>query len=485
MNIDAACPKLSPPFVAHRPSAPAPSGGRELIDAWTRLAFLHREDGRLDEAETAARVALLYNPDTAEARHVLGMVHHDRNRLAEAEDSFRGAIRLNPDAPGAWINLGLVRQKLGDLLEAEACYRVAHRLGAPIAGVGGNLGLVLLEQGRVEEAELACRMSLSENPQDPGARLNLAMILLLTGRYAEGWDAYEARIELDPWPVPQPNPAALPLTDVLEGRERVVLVRAEQGFGDVLQFCRYIPHLAEIGARVVLEVPAPLLRLMQGLEGVDRVVAAGEALPWFDRHCRLMSLPRLFATRLETVPDQVPYLRADPTQVEQWRARLDLVRGRRIGLVWAGGMRIDKPHAAAIDRRRSIPFEHLAPLASVPGCGFVSLRVGETAPVDGGKAAEADWLHDVSDGIKDFADTAALIETLDLVIAVDTAVAHLAGALGKPVWLLNRFDSCWRWLRERDDSPWYPGLRQFRQTTPGDWDAVIARVVAELMPLVA
>jgi len=488
MNIDAACPNLTPPFVPPRPSAPVLSGGRELIDAWTRLAFLHREDGRLDEAETAARVALLYNPDTAEARHVLGMVHHDRNRLAEAEDSFRGAIRLNPDSPGAWINLGLVRQKLGDLLEAEACYRVAHRLGAPIAGVGGNLGLVLLEQGRVEEAELACRMSLSQNPGDLGARLNLAMILLLTGRYEEGWDAYEARIDLDPWPVPQPNPAALPLTEILEGRERVVLVRAEQGFGDMLQFCRYIPHLADLGARVVLEVPAPLRRLMRGLRGVDRVITTGEVPPWFDRHCRLMSLPRLFATRLETIPDQVPYLHADATLVEHWRTRLSGLRGRRIGLVWAGGMRMDKPHAASIDRRRSIPFEHLAPLVSVPDCSFVSLRVGDTPRADGVDAPRPDWietpraawLHDVSEGIKDFADTAALIETLDLVIAVDTAVAHLAGGMGKPVWLLNRFDCCWRWLRGRDDSPWYPGLRQFRQTTPGDWDEVIARVVAEL-----
>ena len=282
--------------------------------------------------------------------------------------------------------------------------------------------------------------------------------------------------------MPRPNPAALPLTDVLEARERVVLVRAEQGFGDMLQFCRYVPHLADLGARVVLEVPTPLRRLMGGLDGVDRVVAAGEALPWFDRHCRLMSLPRLFGTRLETIPDQVPYLRAEPALVEQWRARLSGLRGRRIGLVWAGGMRIDKPHAAAIDRRRSIPFALLAPLASAPGCGFVSLRVGDTAPVDGPEAPRADWLLDVSDGITDFADTAALIETLDLVIAVDTAVAHLAGALGKPVWLLNRFDSCWRWLRDREDSPWYPGLRQFRQTTPGDWDGVIARVVAALRP---
>ncbi len=460
MNIITSCPRLAAP------------GGRDLVDAWTRLAFTHREDGRLDDAESAARAALLHAPDTAAARHVLGMVHHDRNRLSEAEDSFRGAIRLNPDAPHAWINLGLVRQKLGDLLEAEACYRVAHRLGAPIGAIGGNLGLVLLEQGRVEEAELACRMALADDPHDAGTRLNLAMILLLTGRYQEGWEAYEARLALDPWPAPAPNPSALPLTDLSEARERVVLVRGEQGFGDILQFCRYVPLLAEAGARVVLEVPAVLARLMRGLDGVEQVIATGAPPPWFDRQIRIMSLPRLFGTTLDGIPAANPYLRADPALAREWAGRLSTLSGRRVGVVWAGGHRPENPHAAAIDRRRSIPLDLLTPLASVPDCAFVSLRVADRAP--------ADWLFDPSDEITDFADTAALMQSLDLVIAVDTATAHLAGALGRPVWLLNRFDTCWRWLRCRDDSPWYPTLRQFRQTVPGDWDAVIARVVDAL-----
>lgn len=453
----------------------APPGGRDLIDAWTRLAFTHREDGRLDDAEQAARVALQHAPDTAAARHVLGMVHHDRNRLAEAEDSFRGALRINPEAPSAWINLGLIRQKLGDLPEAEACYRVAARLGAPVCTVGGNLGLVLLEQGRVEEAELACRMALAERPDDPGPRLNLAMVLLLTGRLTEGWDAYEARLDVDPWRVPAAapvrNPAARPLTDLREAEGRTVLLRAEQGFGDTLQFCRYAPLLAERGARVVLEVPAPLVRLLRTLPGVSDVVATGAPMPWFDFHCWLMSLPRLFGTTLETIPATIPYLRADPALVPAWRARLAERPGLRVGLAWAGGQRPDNPHAAAIDRRRSIPLADLAPLSTVRDRAFVSLCLGrDETPADGG------WLYDPSGHIGDFADTAALMESLDLVIAVDTAAAHLAGALGRPVWLLNRHDTCWRWLRDRDDSPWYPTLRQFRQPVAGDWASVIARV---------
>jgi Tfp pilus assembly protein PilF len=507
MNIRPSCPRIAPP------------NGRDLIDAWTRLAFTHREDGRLDDAEQAARAALRHGPDTAAARHVLGMVHHDRNRLAEAEDSFRGAIRLNPDAPGAWINLGLVRHKLGDLAEAEACYRVAARLGAPVWAVGGNLGLVLLEQGRVEEAETACRLALAERPDDPGPRLNLAMVLLLTGRLAEGWDAYEARLAVDPWTVPPPNSLAPPLTALSQAAGRTVLVRAEQGFGDTLQFCRYVTLLAEAGATVVLEAPAPLLRLLRGLPGVARVVAMDGDMPWFDTHCRLMSLPRLFGTTLRTVPNRSPYLRADPDLVAAWRARLAGLPPRRIGLVWAGGKRPDNPHAAAVDRRRSIPFHLLAPLAAVDGCAFVSLcvnadgagevgadeagemRVEGTREVsaaaardlDAGHAStaeagdstfsdpkRADWLHDPTAAIGDFADTAAAMAALDLVIAVDTAAAHLAGALGRPVWLLNRYDTCWRWLRDRDDSPWYPTLRQFRQPAPGDWVSVIARVAAAL-----
>lgn len=453
----------------------APPGGRDLIDAWTRLAFTYREDGRLDDAEQAARLALQHAPDTAAARHVLGMVHHDRNRLAEAEDSFRGAIRINPEAPGAWINLGLIRHKLGDLPEAESCYRVATRLGASVWTVGGNLGLVLLEQGRVEEAELACRMALAERPDDPGPRLNLAMVLLLTGRLPEGWDAYEARLDVDPWRVPAVapprNPAAKPLTDLTDAVGRTVLLRAEQGFGDTLQFCRYATLLAERGATVVVEAPGPLVRLLQTLPAVSQVVATGAPMPWFDFHCWLMSLPRLFGTVLETIPAAVPYLRADPDAVALWHERLAEMPRRRVGLAWAGGQRPDNPHAAAIDRRRSIPLADLAPLATIGDCGFVSLCLGRD-----GSAADATWMFDPSAHISDFADTAALMESLDLVIAVDTAAAHLAGALGRPVWLLNRHDTCWRWLRDRDDSPWYPTLRQFRQPAPNDWASVIERV---------
>jgi Flp pilus assembly protein TadD len=492
-----------------------------------RHALAARARGDLDTALTHARQALRLAPDAITARHALGLALHDQAHLAEAEDCFRGLLRRDPDAAEAWINLGVLRQKQGDPAEAEACYRTALRHGSGMGAVGGNLGLALLEQARPIEAEAALRVALAERGEDAGITLNLAMALLTQGKLAEAWPAYEARLALDP--APDPGVPALRTLDQAAGAR--VLVRAEQGFGDTLQFCRYVPMLVARGANPVFEVPGPLRRLMGSLRGVTdeksgpsmptpsrsalsrpspsrgrdrigevgiprdrrlplghdrnvtppgtaRIVTAGETCGPIDHHIRLMSLPALFGTGLDTIPSATPYLRADPDDVTAWRRWWEerdrtspgLAAARRVGLAWAGGSRPDNPHALAIDRRRSIPVAELAPLLAVDDVAFVALNLGrDDAPC-----------HDPTGRIGDFADTAALLETLDLVISVDTAVAHLAGALGRPVWLLNRFDTCWRWLDRGDDSPWYPTLRQFRQTAPGDWTSVIARVVSAL-----
>jgi hypothetical protein len=297
---------------------------------------------------------------------------------------------------------------------------------------------------------------------------------------AEAWPLYEAR-----WRVaPLRDQAQLPAETRMTGHEAIegktVLLLAEQGFGDTLQFCRYAPMLARRGAQVILAVPDPLSRLMGSLRDVHQVVSQDEIVPAFDLHCPLMSLPLAFGTTEETIPWRVPYLEADAEATERWRTIIPTTGnagGLRVGLVWAGARRAGQPYAAAIDRRRSMTIADFAPLAAVPDCVFVSLQLGPPAR----QAATAPFpLVDVTDRLTDFADTAALIEVLDLVITVDTAVAHLAGALGKPVWLLNRFDACWRWPRDRDDSEWYPTMRIFRQTAPGDWAGVIRRVAAAL-----
>jgi hypothetical protein len=276
-----------------------------------------------------------------------------------------------------------------------------------------------------------------------------------------------------------------------DGREplagKTVLLRSEQGLGDALQFCRYVPRVAAMGARVLLETQAPLAGLFRTLEGVDGLHLLGEPLPEADLQCPLMSLPLFLGTRLDTIPAAVPYLRADPLKVEAWRARLGPATRPRVGLVWSGGERGD-PGAAWVNRRRNLPLALLAPLKGLE-VDFVSLQKGEPAEGELRELIRRGWdgpdLIEVMDGVADLSDTAALVETLDLVISVDTSVAHLAGALGRPVWLLNRYDSDWRWLVGREDSPWYPSLRLFRQARVGAWPAVVARVRDSLAAVVA
>src|SRR6185312_11037414 len=307
---------------------------------------------------------------------------------------------------------------------------------------------------------------------------------LALGHFERGWALYEARWEK----TGDYGLGDVPVWDgqaPLEGR--TILLRAEQGLGDTLQFCRYAKPVKARGARVVLEVQAPLARLMQGLEGVDEVVAfSSEATP-ADCQVLLMSLPHALGTTVETIPGDTPYLAADPAAVARWEARLGPKARPRVGLVWSGGFR-DEADLRWVNGRRNIALERLAPLKGAE-VDFVSLQKGE--PGEGElKALKArGWdgpdILEVMDEVSDFADTAALIEVLDLVITVDTSTAHLAGALGKPVWILNRYDSCWRWLTDRDDSPWYPSVRLFRQAGMGDWHAVVARVRAELDRLTA
>ena len=252
---------------------------------------------------------------------------------------------------------------------------------------------------------------------------------------------------------------------------RVLLIHAEQGFGDTLQFCRFV-SLAAAGRRIVLEVQPSLVTLMKCLLGVEHVVARGQILPPFDLHCPLLSLPRILGITLATLPD-APYLTADATRSAMWRQRTDKLAGLKVGLAWAGNP------AMAADRRRSLVLDQLAPLGLVPKVSFVSLQKGPSSAQAKDPPAGI-TLYDWTAELHEFADTAALIETLDLIIGVDTAIIHLAGALGKPVWLLNRFDCCWRWLIGRNDSPWYPSLRQFRQTAPCNWDSTFQALCRSL-----
>jgi hypothetical protein len=342
-----------------------------------------------------------------------------------------------------------------------------------------NRGVVLTDLGRHQEACADLEAALELAPDFRPARLTGAHAHLAAGHFERGWELFEAR-----WQGPRGYGLAdAPMWDgraPLEGR--TILLRGEQGLGDTLQFCRYAKQVKALGARVVLEVQAPLVRLMKGLEGVEDVVETSPAPPAADCHALLMSLPRAFGTRLETIPGETPYLAADPAEAARWEARLGPKTRPRVGLVWSGGFR-DEADLRWVNARRNIPLKRLEPLRGA-AVDFVSLQKGE--PGEGElRALKAEgWdgpdLLEVMHEVPDFAATAALIEALDLVISVDTSTAHLAGALGKPVWILNRYDSCWRWLTDRDDSPWYPSARLFRQEQVSDWDAVVAKVRAEL-----
>ena len=446
-------------------------------EAWMNLGLVAMSQKRPDEALACQREALRLDSRCADAHNNLGMVHFTNGCIAEAENCFRAALRLQPQHANATLNLGCARQILNNVEDAEDLFRQALALGVDPVRANNNLALALIEQLRPEEAEQCCREALTISPGYPEAHANLALALLMTGRLEEGWREYEARWQIEAaggtvLTLPQPRWTG----QVLNGA--AVLLYAEQGFGDTLQFCRYAPMVAAAGGRVFLVVPRALRRLMTTLDGVDDVLTEEDhVVPPFDYHCPLLSLPLAFNTGMETIPAPVAYLSGDQAP---WRGFLDGLVGLKVGVAWAGKSRTEQPHAAAIDKRRSMQLAGMAKLFAVPDCSFVSLQLGPPARQMQLVPAEM-RPHDVSDRLTDWADTAGLIAGLDLVITVDTAVAHLAGALGKPVWMLNRFDTCWRWFLDRDDTPWYPTMRQFRQSSRGDWIGVIKRVQQALV----
>ena len=443
----------------------------DRIDLLADLAATLAGLGRLAEALACWQRIVQRQPRLAAAHNNLGATLRQLQRRDEAVTAFEAALRLQPEYPEASCNLGSVLCELGRIEEGAAHLRRAVRIRPDYPKAHCNLGSALRDLGQTEAALSSFREALRLAPDFVEAHCHYGYLALRSGRLREGWESFEWRSRLPSavrFPVPQPVWNGGPPNGT------TLLVQAEEGFGDTIQFWRYVPLLAAAGHRVVFHAQPPLMRLLSGQDSGTSVVAIGDALPVFDRHCLLLSLPRIFGTTLESIPDAVPYLRADPALVARWQQRLTGLDGLRVGLVWQGS-----PHYAA-DERRSMRLDQLAPLAAVEGVAFVSLQKGagpNVAPPHGMV------LHDWTDQIADFADTAALIAALDLVIGVDTAVIHLAGALGKPVWLLNRSDTCWRWLENRDDSPWYPTLRQFRQARPGDWADVVGRVQAELQRL--
>jgi tetratricopeptide (TPR) repeat protein len=439
------------------------------------FAHLLLRQGESEAAEALFKRALTTRPDDSEIEAGLAYALVQRGDFEAGRQHYERALALSPASAMALNSLGNVLLQLGEIEAAVVHYRHALALTPADPGTHVNLATALGRLGQLDAAAASFARALALRPDDPLTHWNDALLRLLAGDYKTGWEKYEWR-----WHAARtvPRHAQHPLWRGEKLAGRTILLHHEQGLGDTIQFCRYVPLVAQAGAQVLLEVPASLAQLMRSLAAPVTVIPRGTALPAFDLQAPLMSLPRAFRTELPRVPAAIPYLRAQPDRVAAWGHRLAPVQGLRVGLCWAGdprpGWRLGNS-----DRRRSIALARLAPLGAVPGVALISLQKGEGA-AQAAAPPPGMTLHDVTSHIDDFADTAALIMNLRLVITVDTSIAHLAGALGQPVWLLNRFDTCWRWLLGRDDSPWYPTLRQFRQASPGDWDDVIARMAQAL-----
>jgi tetratricopeptide (TPR) repeat protein len=461
-----------------------------LIEARVALAELLSRAGRAQEALSSLEAAIAQKPDdpTAHIAHAMMLLRVGLGSPDAAIDHLRHALRLTLDYPPALVSLGCALCAVGDFDAAEATLRRAVRLAPDLTDARVGLSELLWQSGRAQEALSSLEAAIAQKPDDAVAHVARAMMLLRTGSYLEGWAEYEWRWRQSALHRDLRH-GSLPLW---VGREslagKTILLHAEQGYGDALQFCRYARLVSAQGAKVILEVPSALQRLMRTLEGVARVISPHDPTPEADFHCPLMSLPLAFGTTLETIPAGQRYLSSEPELVERWRPRLAQRHGLRVGLVWSGGFRPHHPETWSINARRNINLEILAELRH-PQIEYVSLQKGLPAEAEAQELQRRGWsgptLIDCMSAVTDFAETAALIENLDLVVSVDTSTAHLAAAMGKPTWLLSRFDSCWRWLMDRSDSPWYPSVRLFRQSAPMSWAGAIRQLRDELFRLVA
>ena len=443
------------------------------VGALLNIGNVLRELRKPEEAIECCRKILKVNPNDAEAFNNLGNLLQDLGRFDEAVASFREALNWKPDNAEIHSNLGNVLHKQGKLDEAVAYCRRAVELNPAIAEAQYNLGNALRDRGNFEESLDGFHSALKVNPGYTEAHNNLALALLAMGRLEEGWPEYEWRepsMELAK-AISRPRWTGSPL----EGR--TILLVGEQGLGDTLQFVRYAKLVKQRGATVVVECQPQLVSLVAGCAGIDRVSAAGQPRTDFDVYCPLLSLPAAFGTSLETIPSEVPYLFPSAEAVARWKGELAGETGFKVGIAWQGSL------AHKDDRFRSLPLACFAGLASMPGVRLYSLQMGAgREQLDERVGYES--IIDLGDRLGDFYETAAAVSNLDLVITCDSAPAHLAGALGVPVWLALSTASDWRWMLGRSDSPWYPTMRLFRQTTLGDWDGTFRQIQDELARLV-
>jgi len=501
------------------------------VSACHDLGVLLQEIGQYESAIACYQKTLQLNPSLSTVHYNLGIIFHERHEYDRAIMSYKNALEINPYYPDARFNLGMTYQEVGKYDDALQCFQkmllhnmasadVYYRIGKILEKQGrifeamtyykkvtaiarrhdvrsdvdcmhvervldqaivsyqkalqvspdnhdvyNKLGLAFQERGRWNEAKDCFQRALELSPHFPEAEWNLSLVHLLTGNFQEGLRGFELRSGIKGFSYDLDF--AKPLWNGEQNLAgKILLLVSEYGLGDTIQFVRYAPLLAERGAEVILVCQRELVPLLKDMQGIQRVIPTGSPLPDFDMYCPLLSLPFFMQTTLESIPSNVPYLTADQHLTELWRDGMQSEPSElRVGLAWAGGF----------PEKKSCPLQLFSPLGRISRCVFYSLQKGE-ASVQAKNPPEGMRLLDYTDEIRDFSDTAAFIQNLDLVISVDTAVVHLAGAMGKPVWTLLPFAPDWRWMLDRSDSPWYPSMRLFRQPSPGDWRAVIHQV---------
>jgi len=466
---------------AEKPAPGKPT--REQVDAWNALpkdqkeALREREaarvfglaaqahqNGELDEAVKGYGKALLLNPRLPDAYNNMGVALRAQGKLEASVACYRRSLVLKPENAGAYSNLGNTLRELGRLQSSIAAHQQAIRITPDSADAHYNLALALRDMNRTDQALAVFEQTLKLKGDHVDCRWDRALCFLQKGDFKRGFDEYEWRWKLERSP---PRGFEQPLWDGSELKGKTILIHQEQGFGDMIQFARYVPMVKAKGGTVVVEVQPELARLFSVLDGVDKVVNKDSPLPKFDVYVPMISLARIFGTTPETVPADIPYLSAPDAHAVQLPASLG--KQRKIGISWAG-----RP-THQNDKFRSIAFRQFVELLGVPGATIYGLQKGPMAAEVAENGCEALVLN-LGGRLHDFADTAAVVAQLDLVISVDTALVHLAGALGKPVWNLLPFSADWRWQTSGDTSPWYPSMRLFRQDQPGNWEPVFEAV---------
>ncbi len=475
---------------------------RDFAEAYNNLGNVHRDKDQLSEAIFCYRKAIEFKSGFAEAFNNLGAALKNQGHMEEARICYEKALQLNPDYAAAYNNLGNILRELNQYNDALICYQKALHIDPDIAeayySIGiiayrsdridesiaytrkaleidpmhidsySNLGVALQDILKSEEAMSSYRKAISIDPNFAEAHWNLSLSLLLLGKWREGFREYEWRRYVEGILIPRN--ITEPVWDGTELGGKTIMILTEQGYGDAIQFIRYMPLIVTKGGIVIIECQRELAELFENVPGVSKVVRRGDTLPPFDVHSQLLSMPYLFGTEISSIPSQIPYIKADTRLVSYWHERMrDDKAKMKIGLTWAG----------VNPKKKNFPLNLLAPIMKANDVTFYSLQKGEPAQ-ECMNARERFRIIDWTCDIDNFAHTAALIENMDLTITADTAVAHLAGAMGKPVWTLLPYAADWRWLLGREDSPWYPTMRLFRQPALGDWESVIARVAESL-----